>query len=73
MSDIYEKLTETIATDERNLAYLQQQAVLIDLKVKILKIIQADTTLMENQKQEVVKIILKLIRQNDVEGLKRFL
>lgn len=73
MSYIHEKLQETIEIDERNLAYLQQQAILIDLKVKILKIIQADTTLMENQKKEAVKIILKLIRQNDVEGLKKFL
>lgn len=68
-----ERLQSTINQNFDYLAYLRKQAQLIDLKIKNLRVIQADQTLTGEDERQAVQVILKLVKNNDIESLKNIL
>jgi hypothetical protein len=68
-----ERLQLTINQNVDHLDYLRQQVQLIDLKIKNLRVIQADQSLTGEDERQAVQVILKLVKNNDVESLKNIL
>jgi len=68
-----ERLQFTIDQNVDYLDYLKQQIQLIDLKIKNLRVIQADQSLKGEDERQAVQVILKLVKNNDVESLKNIL
>ena len=68
-----ERLQSTIDQNEKHLIYLKQQVEVTSLKVKNLKVIQADQSLTGEDERQAVSIILKLSKANDTESLKNIL
>ncbi len=67
------RLQSTIDQNVDHLDYLKQQVQLIDLKIKNLRVIQADQSLTGEDERKAVKVILKLVKNNDIESLKNIL
>jgi len=68
-----ERLQSTIDQNEKHLRYLKQQVEVTSLKIKNLKVIQADQSLTGEDERQAVSIILKLAKANDTESLKNIL
>ena len=68
-----ERLQSTIDQNVESLNYLKQQVEVIDLKIKNLQVIQADQSLTSEDERQAVQVILKLVKNNDVESLKNIL
>ena len=68
-----ERLQSTIDQNEKHLSYLKQQVEVTSLKIKNLKVIQADQSLTGEDERQAVSIILKLSKANDTESLKNIL
>lgn len=68
-----ERLQSTIDQNEEHLNYLKQQVEITSLKIKNLKVIQADQSLKGEDERQAVSIILKLAKSNDTESLKNIL
>ena len=68
-----ERLQSTIDQNEKHLIYLKQQVEVTSLKIKNLKVIQADQSLTGEDERQAVSIILKLSKANDTESLKNIL
>lgn len=68
-----ERLQSTIDSNVEYLNHLKQQVQLYDLKIKNLRVIQADQSLTGEDERQAVKVILKLVKNNDVESLKNIL
>ena len=67
------RLQSTIDQNEKHLIYLKQQFEVTSLKVKNLKVIQADQSLTGEDERKAVSKILKLAKANDTESLKDIL
>jgi len=67
------RLQSTIDQNLSSLNYLKQQVEITSLKIKNLKVIQADQSLTGEDEQQAVSIILKLAKANDTESLKNIL
>ena len=68
-----DRLQSTIDQNEKHLSYLVDQSYLYSLKIKNLKVIQADQSLTGEDERQAVSNILKLARKNDIESLKNIL
>jgi|DEB0MinimDraft_10_1074344.scaffolds.fasta_scaffold401672_2 hypothetical protein len=68
-----ERLQSTIDQNEERLNYLKQQIEVTSLKIKNLKVIQADQSLKGEDERQAVSIVLQLAKTNDTESLKNIL
>jgi len=68
-----ERLQSTIDSLEKYLSYLIEQSYVYSLKIKNLKVIQADQSLTGEDERKAVSKILKLAKANDTESLKNIL
>jgi len=66
-------ITSTISRNKDQIKYLKQQIEVTSLKIKNLKVIQADQSLTGEDERQAVSIILKLAKANDTESLKNIL
>jgi len=67
------RLQTTIDQNLSSLNYLKEQVEVTSLKIKNLKVIQADQSLTGEDERQAVFIILKLAKANDTESLKNIL
>ena len=68
-----DRLRTTIDQNVEQLNYLKQQVEVTSLKIKNLKVIQADQSLNGEDERQATQVILKLAQNNDALSLENIL